>query len=56
MEISSDLLLDMDITHHTVLLPGPKIFAANHPSTIDPAMMMLISSEPIYMLIALSPR
>jgi 1-acyl-sn-glycerol-3-phosphate acyltransferase len=52
MEMSSDLLLEMDIARHVSLPSGPKIFAANHPSTIDPAMMMLVSPEPIHMLIS----
>ena len=44
-------MLKMDVQHHVSLPGGPKIIAANHPTTTDPFAMMGLVSEPISMLI-----
>lgn len=41
------LMMRMDIVRHAPLPKGPKIIAANHPSSPDPAWLMLL--EPDYM-------
>ncbi|MEJ2305688.1 MAG: lysophospholipid acyltransferase family protein [Anaerolineales bacterium] len=44
-------LLKMDIVKHAPLPAGPKIIAANHPTTTDPIWIVLITREPIHLLI-----
>jgi 1-acyl-sn-glycerol-3-phosphate acyltransferase len=45
-------LLKMDIVRHAPLPAGPKIIAANHPTTTDPIWIALITREPIHILIS----
>ncbi|MBN1579955.1 MAG: 1-acyl-sn-glycerol-3-phosphate acyltransferase, partial [Anaerolineae bacterium] len=40
---ASRLLLDLDVKWHAPLPHGPKIVAANHPSTSDPGLVMLVA-------------
>ncbi len=44
-------LLEMDIRRHGRLPSGPKIIAANHPTTTDPFLLMGLISEPLSILI-----
>jgi 1-acyl-sn-glycerol-3-phosphate acyltransferase len=44
-------LLKMDIVKHAPLPAGPKIIAANHPTTTDPIWIALITRGPIHLLI-----
>lgn len=44
-------LLKLDVAQRAPLLPGPKIIAANHPTTSDPVWLTLLTSEPIHLLI-----
>ena len=45
------LFLDLDLLKLTDLPPGPKIFAANHPTTTDPFLICLLSREPVNILV-----
>ncbi len=44
-------MLKVDISRHAPLPAGPKIIAANHPTTTDPFYITLLTSEPVHMLI-----
>ena len=44
-------LLNLDIVKKTIIPEGPKIFAANHPTTTDPGLLTLLSQEPMSILI-----
>jgi len=41
----------MNISRHAPLPKGPKIIAANHPTTTDPILITQVTSEPIHILI-----
>lgn len=45
------LMFDLDIQYHTPLPPGAKILAANHPTTVDPFLVLKLASEPVHILI-----
>lgn len=45
------LTLNPDIVFHQPLPAGPKIFAANHPSTTDPLILTTLCDEPVRILI-----
>lgn len=45
------LLLDVDILRHAPLPEGPKILAANHPTTTDPFYILTLLSEPVSVLV-----
>jgi 1-acyl-sn-glycerol-3-phosphate acyltransferase len=47
----AQLMLKMDISWHTPLPGGPKIIAANHPTTADPVWITRLTSEPMHILI-----
>src|SRR5262245_14834463 len=44
-------VLNMDIEWQAALPEGPRILAANHPTTTDPFYLMALSPEPMSMLI-----
>ena len=44
-------LLDMDVCFRAPLPAGPKIFAANHPTTIDPFLLLTITPEEFSILV-----
>jgi 1-acyl-sn-glycerol-3-phosphate acyltransferase len=44
-------LLDMDVCFATSLPAGPKILAANHPTTIDPFLLLTITREVVSILV-----
>jgi 1-acyl-sn-glycerol-3-phosphate acyltransferase len=44
-------MVAMDISRHAPLPAGPKIIAANHPTTTDPIWITLLTSEPMHILI-----
>jgi 1-acyl-sn-glycerol-3-phosphate acyltransferase len=45
------LMLDVDIQWHAPLPEGPKILAANHPTTTDPLYLLTLLSEPVSFLV-----
>ncbi len=45
------LMLKTDVAWYAPLPEGPKIIAANHPTTIDPALIMLLGSEKMSIVI-----
>ncbi len=45
------LTLNPDVVFHAPLPAGPKIIAANHPSTTDPLILTTLSAEPVRILI-----
>jgi 1-acyl-sn-glycerol-3-phosphate acyltransferase len=44
-------MFNMDVKYQAPLTPGPKILAANHPSTSDPILMTTLAREPVRILI-----
>ena len=46
-----DWLLGMDVEYHAALPAGPKIIAANHPTTTDPFFLMTVVSEQMSILV-----
>ena len=52
VKMVSGVLLRPDIARRGVIPPGPKVIAANHPSTSDPALLLLTLSDPIHILIS----
>lgn len=51
VNLAAQLSLDLDILRDAPLPAGPKIIAANHPSTTDPLVMTTLASEPVHILI-----
>jgi 1-acyl-sn-glycerol-3-phosphate acyltransferase len=47
----ADTMLDMDIRRHAEMPPGPKIIAANHPSTTDPFFIACMVRQQSFILI-----
>jgi 1-acyl-sn-glycerol-3-phosphate acyltransferase len=47
----SQVMMQMDIAWHAPLPEGPKIIAANHPTTIDPAWIYLLEPDHMSILI-----
>jgi 1-acyl-sn-glycerol-3-phosphate acyltransferase len=47
----AELTLNPDVVFHTALPAGPKIIAANHPSTTDPLILTTLTAEPLRILI-----
>jgi 1-acyl-sn-glycerol-3-phosphate acyltransferase len=45
------LTLDMDVLRHAPLPEGPKILAANHPTTTDPFYLLTLLPEPVSVLV-----
>jgi 1-acyl-sn-glycerol-3-phosphate acyltransferase len=45
------LMLDVDIRRHAPLPEGPKILAANHPTTTDPLYLLTLLTEPVSVLL-----
>lgn len=46
------LALDLDIEQYEDLPPGPKIIAANHPTTTDPFYLLPLINEPMSILVS----
>ncbi len=44
-------MFKLDVRYQAQIPSGPKILAANHPSTIDPVIMTLLVPEPVSILI-----
>ena len=44
-------LLDMDVRFQTPLPAGPKILAVNHPTTLDPFLLLTITHEEVSILV-----
>ena len=51
MDLYAHLLLDMDIKWQAPLPDGPKILAANHPTTTDPFLITTVTREPVSVLV-----
>jgi 1-acyl-sn-glycerol-3-phosphate acyltransferase len=51
MDLYGRLVLDMDIQWSGPLPGGPKILAANHPTTTDPFLIMLLAAEQVSVLV-----
>lgn len=51
VRLYSNLMFNQSLEFRAPLNPGPKILAANHPSTIDPFLMTILVNEPVSMLI-----
>jgi 1-acyl-sn-glycerol-3-phosphate acyltransferase len=51
VELYSKAMLSMDIWWHAPLPDSPKILAANHPTTTDPFLIMLLASEQVSVLV-----
>lgn len=45
------LMLDVDIKWHAPLPEGPKILAANHPTTTDPLYLLPVLADPVSFLV-----
>jgi 1-acyl-sn-glycerol-3-phosphate acyltransferase len=44
-------LLDADVRYTAALPDGPKIFAANHPTTLDPFLLLTVTREEVSVLV-----
>lgn len=51
VRLYSNMMFSPNITFRAPLPTGPRILAANHPSTIDPFLMTLLVNEPVCILI-----
>ncbi len=51
MSACTRLMLDLDMRWHAPMPEGPKILAANHPTTTDPLYLLTLLSEPVSFLI-----
>ncbi len=51
VDLFTRLSLDRDIAWHAPLPEGPKILAANHPTTTDPFYILTLTSEPVSVLV-----
>ena len=51
MSAYTGLMLDVDTQWHAPIPEGPKILAANHPTTTDPLYLITLLSEPVSYLI-----
>jgi 1-acyl-sn-glycerol-3-phosphate acyltransferase len=51
IEAYTRVALQMDIEYHGALPAGPKIWAANHPTTTDPFFLMAVVSEQMSILV-----
>jgi 1-acyl-sn-glycerol-3-phosphate acyltransferase len=49
--VLSSTMLDIDVQWHAPLPPGPKILAPNHPTTTDPFYILMLTSEPVAVLV-----
>ncbi|MBA4380078.1 MAG: hypothetical protein C0393_05250 [Anaerolinea sp.] len=48
------LMFNLDMHWYDDILPGPKLFVANHPSATDPFLIHLISPQPMSVLITVN--
>jgi 1-acyl-sn-glycerol-3-phosphate acyltransferase len=51
MDLYAHLLLNMDVQWWAPLPEGPKILAANHPTTTDPFLITTLTREPVSVLV-----
>ncbi len=51
MRIYAGTLLDTVVWYDSPLPPGPKILAANHPTTLDPFLLLTITREEVSILV-----
>jgi 1-acyl-sn-glycerol-3-phosphate acyltransferase len=51
MDLYAHLLLDLDVQWYAPLPEGPKIIAANHPTTTDPFVITTLIREPVSVLV-----
>jgi len=51
VEMVARYLLDLNILYHEALPAGAKIFAPNHPTTLDPFVIPIVSPEQVHILV-----
>ncbi|HVO42370.1 MAG TPA: lysophospholipid acyltransferase family protein [Aggregatilineales bacterium] len=51
VDLVARAVLDINILYHEELMPGPKIIAPNHPTTLDPFIITIVAPEQIHVLI-----
>ncbi len=51
MDLYARLMLDTRVQWHTPLPPGPKIIAANHPTTLDPFLLLTVGFDRMSILV-----
>jgi len=51
MNIYALTLLDVEVCYAAALPAGPKIFAANHPTTLDPFLLLTVTREEVSILV-----
>ena len=51
IDFVANTILDLNILFHEELPAGPKIIAPNHPTTMDPFLITILSPEPIHVLV-----
>jgi 1-acyl-sn-glycerol-3-phosphate acyltransferase len=51
VRLYSNLFYDLHVHYKSKLPPGPKIVACNHPSTVDPILLTLVTPEQMSILI-----
>jgi 1-acyl-sn-glycerol-3-phosphate acyltransferase len=51
IDLYTRVMLDMDVWQHAPLPGGPKIIAANHPTTTDPFFLLTLPGEQMSLLI-----
>ena len=51
MRVYAGTLLDMVVWYQSPLPDGPKILAANHPTTLDPFLLLTITTEEVSILV-----
>jgi 1-acyl-sn-glycerol-3-phosphate acyltransferase len=51
VHLFAHILLDMDVLADAPLPAGPKIFAANHPTTLDPFLLLTLAPEQMSILV-----
>ena len=51
VDFMARVMLDLNILYHEEFPPGPKIIAPNHPTTLDPFIITIISPDPLHVLV-----
>ena len=51
MHTYAETMLDMNVRYASTLPAGPKIFAANHPTTLDPFLLLTVTREEVSILV-----
>ncbi|MBK8027306.1 MAG: 1-acyl-sn-glycerol-3-phosphate acyltransferase [Chloroflexi bacterium] len=51
IEMVARALLDLNLLFHEELPSGPKLFTPNHPTTLDPFLLPIVSPEQVHILV-----